>query len=722
VPTISDLKDQARALEQQGQIDKALNIYQHILKHLEGNPAIIKVLPLYVKAGDLLLKMDRTEEAVASYQTGAEHYASTGAATRVTALCEKILRLAPERTDVYTSFVRLLIQNGHIGSARDVLAEYAQIADMDRALETLNDLAGRPNHEVQPMLERLLESFELEEHDEQAAERVSTHLEQLTDDLAGELSGVPEAGPEEQETAEEPQEETPEETDADVEEKEEPAPEQEVAESDPLAPHFLDLDSMPRKSTLLQGISDDDLGEAGKEEEQAPEIEQSPEAEITTDVTPTMETPSMVGEESGAPPQDDSFGPETPPQEPASEDGGMDLLLAESVTAEEADEVAEATDSEAVPEQGVEIERSEWTPDFAEPSAEETVAAEWSPEEELQPAARYPSDEYDTPEGIEDQADGETAAADRAAADALDDEITRAVEESAAFAATAEEPEDSPEADDAIATASEETEPPAEAEPEPELERRPSPPPLVVVPEDSDSKTNQPVIYGAGGFVAGLVVGAGLTLVLAGGGSDAPPPEAIEDQPAAMADVATTPPPPPVVTPAVSDTQEVDATLAAPESAVLDTAAIETPADSIADSADTTQAEEIPAAATEEVAVDTAVTDTTADLPTEISASSSNPVIVEGMEIDEFSEVESGGRAGFRVVHLLDWADPLVIEAYPDPAVTTSTFIQVNVTPPDTVVGIRRLDGYMVYASSVMPEDSLRSLMSRLVEGERPPN
>ena len=95
---------------------------------------------------------------------------------------------------------------------------------------------------------------------------------------------------------------------------------------------------------------------------------------------------------------------------------------------------------------------------------------------------------------------------------------------------------------------------------------------------------------------------------------------------------------------------------------------------------------------------------------------------VEGMEIDEFSEVEAGGRTGFRVVHLLDWANPLVIEAYRDTTVTMSTFIQVNVTPPDTVVGIRRMDGYMVYASGVMPEDSLRALMARLVVGERPPD
>ncbi len=724
MPTISDLKDQARALEQQGQIDKALNIYQHILKHLEGNPAITKVLPLYVKAGDLLHKMDRTEEAVASYQTGAEHYASTGAATRVTALCEKILRLAPERTDVYTSFVRLLIKNGHVGSARDVLAEYAQIADMNRALETLNDLAGRPNHEVQPMLERLLESFELEEQDEQEAERVSTHLEQVTDDLAGELAGVPEAELEEQETDEEPQEEeTPEAADAVAKvEDEEPAPEQEVAESDPLASHLLNLDSMPRQSTLMQGIRDDDLETAGEEEEQTTDIEQSPEAEITTDVTPTMETPSMVSEESEAPPYVESAGEEAPIEEAVAEDDGMDLLLAESVTAEEADEVTEAAASEAVQEEAIEIEGSEWTPDFAEPSTEETVAAEWSPEEALQPAARYPSDEYDTPDGINDEADEEAGAVERAEADALDDEIARALEDSEAFAAAAAEPEGTAEVKEAIGTAAVEPAPPVETEPEPEEAPRPSRPPRVMVPDESDSKTNSPVIFGVGGFVAGLVVGAGLTLVLAGGDSDGSPPEVVEDQPAAVADVATTPAQPPAETPAVADTQAVGTPLATQELAEPDTAAIETPVDPPADSADTAQAEEAPAATPEAAVGDTAVADTTTEPPAETVVSTGNPVIVEGMEIDEFSEVESGGRAGFRVVHLLDWADPLVIEAYSDPAVTMSTFIQVNVTPPDTVVGIRRLDGYMVYASGVMPEDSLRSLMSRLVEGERPPN
>ena len=58
--TVSELKAQARVLEQQGQLSKALAIYQHILKHIEGTPSLLRELPLYVKAGDLQLKLDES--------------------------------------------------------------------------------------------------------------------------------------------------------------------------------------------------------------------------------------------------------------------------------------------------------------------------------------------------------------------------------------------------------------------------------------------------------------------------------------------------------------------------------------------------------------------------------------------------------------------------------------------------------------------------------------
>jgi hypothetical protein len=192
VPTVSNLKDQARAYEQKGQIRKALAIYQHILRHLEDKPAVVKVLPLYVKVGDLLLKQNQRVAAVASYEKAAEQYAALGSARRVSALCTKIVRADSQRSDVHVHFTRRLIESGHVGSARDVLADYTDAVGLDKASEALDDLAGRPNDEVRPMLERLLDSVGQGERTsaERVAERVSTQLQQVTDDVAGDLIGV----------------------------------------------------------------------------------------------------------------------------------------------------------------------------------------------------------------------------------------------------------------------------------------------------------------------------------------------------------------------------------------------------------------------------------------------------------------------------------------------------------------------------------------------------
>ena len=192
MPTVSNLKDQARAYEQKGQIRKALAIYQHILRHLEGKPAVVKVLPLYVKVGDLLLKQNQRVAAVGSYEKAAEQYAALGSARRVSALCTKIVRADSQRSDVHVHFTRRLIESGHVGSARDVLADYTEAVGLDKALEALDDLAGRPNDEVRPMLERLLDSVGQGERTsaERVAERVSTQLQQVTDDVAGDLIGV----------------------------------------------------------------------------------------------------------------------------------------------------------------------------------------------------------------------------------------------------------------------------------------------------------------------------------------------------------------------------------------------------------------------------------------------------------------------------------------------------------------------------------------------------
>ncbi|MFQ5703618.1 MAG: hypothetical protein ACE5HT_06320 [Gemmatimonadales bacterium] len=191
--TVSELKDQARALEQKGEFDKALKIYQHILRHVEGTPAVSKVIPLYVKVGDLFLKLERTADARVAYEQAAELYAKEGAAQRVSALCVKLRRLMPdEYADAPVKYAGILVDSGHVGSARDVLAEYAQEAKLPDASDALENLAGRPSEEIQPMLESLLASLAVGEAEEteQAARRLSSQLMEVVDEAAGELESA----------------------------------------------------------------------------------------------------------------------------------------------------------------------------------------------------------------------------------------------------------------------------------------------------------------------------------------------------------------------------------------------------------------------------------------------------------------------------------------------------------------------------------------------------
>jgi len=192
VPTVSEFKERALTYEEEGQVEKALAIYDHVLKHLEGKTAIATVVPLFVKVGDLRLKLGHSGDAVTAYERAAEYYALQGSSQRITLLCTKILDIQPDRLGVHAKFARQLVQHGHVGSAADVLLEYAQNAQLDKAVEVLDELEGRPDAEVKSMLESLLDSIERGEplKAEETARRVSRRLSIATDAIVGELSNV----------------------------------------------------------------------------------------------------------------------------------------------------------------------------------------------------------------------------------------------------------------------------------------------------------------------------------------------------------------------------------------------------------------------------------------------------------------------------------------------------------------------------------------------------
>jgi hypothetical protein len=125
VAKVSELKERARALEQQGELAKAQAIYQHIIKHLQGTPALKSELPLYVKIGDLALKRGEAKVALAAYERAAEHYARAGSARSIAALAEKIRRADPTRDDEAVALGRALLVEGHPAAGAEVVARYA---------------------------------------------------------------------------------------------------------------------------------------------------------------------------------------------------------------------------------------------------------------------------------------------------------------------------------------------------------------------------------------------------------------------------------------------------------------------------------------------------------------------------------------------------------------------------------------------------------------------
>lgn len=98
-------------------------------------------------------------------------------------------------------------------------------------------------------------------------------------------------------------------------------------------------------------------------------------------------------------------------------------------------------------------------------------------------------------------------------------------------------------------------------------------------------------------------------------------------------------------------------------------------------------------------------------------------LVVDGIELEEVTPTMYQGRSGFRAVQRLESGDELTIESYFLGADTAGIGpigrIQIFPTAGDTVLGIVRTPSHLVYASGVLPQDSLRRLLGRLVEREQ---
>ncbi|MBI2402257.1 MAG: hypothetical protein HYV20_05890 [Gemmatimonadetes bacterium] len=157
---IAALKQQARALEQQGDIGEALAVYRQILSELDAIGGIRQELPLLIKIGDLQLKAGDVDGAVDMYERAASEYATQGAAQPVMSLGVKIVRADPQAVGAYLRLARRLLDGGYTDGARDVLMDYAQRAKLEKTREGLERLAGHAEEEVKRVLAKAIDAAE----------------------------------------------------------------------------------------------------------------------------------------------------------------------------------------------------------------------------------------------------------------------------------------------------------------------------------------------------------------------------------------------------------------------------------------------------------------------------------------------------------------------------------------------------------------------------------
>jgi len=123
-------RKKAAEFEQLKQIDRAIASYVRAIEESELAGEDVDVA-LLNKVGDLALRQRRVTDAITYYERAVEHYANSGLFNNAIALCNKILRNAPGRANVYFTLGRICARKGLRGDATRNFLEYATRMQQD---------------------------------------------------------------------------------------------------------------------------------------------------------------------------------------------------------------------------------------------------------------------------------------------------------------------------------------------------------------------------------------------------------------------------------------------------------------------------------------------------------------------------------------------------------------------------------------------------------------
>jgi len=144
MPDTARLKKKAAEFEAKRQYDRAIAVYEQIVAESSGSPRETDV-PIYNRLGDLHLRVGNTDQAVVLYEKAVDLYAELGFFNNAIALCNKILRQAPNRSSVYYKLGKISAKKGFNSDAKQNFLEYAarmqRAGKLDEAFRALKEFA-----------------------------------------------------------------------------------------------------------------------------------------------------------------------------------------------------------------------------------------------------------------------------------------------------------------------------------------------------------------------------------------------------------------------------------------------------------------------------------------------------------------------------------------------------------------------------------------------------
>jgi tetratricopeptide (TPR) repeat protein len=207
---LEKLKDSARKFEQKEDWRKAIDVYLKAIQQIESGAETSPDLSLYNRVGDLYLKINDTPAAVRSYERAVDLYADQGFFNNAIALCGKILRVNPGRTQTYLKLAQLHARKNVVIEAKRNLIEFLErmnaLGQLDPAFQSVKEFADQfsGSQEIRLMLVELLRASSREEEAQEQLRKLAGDIEARGDRGFPRLAGSTEAH------ADTPREERPE--------------------------------------------------------------------------------------------------------------------------------------------------------------------------------------------------------------------------------------------------------------------------------------------------------------------------------------------------------------------------------------------------------------------------------------------------------------------------------------------------------------------------------